>query len=448
MAGDITVSFDSDEPLRVIEVAVTGQITDTLVRSDFTESGAYSYSHEMTGLGDGTYNFELTQAEDYAGNAATVGQTDSVVLDTTAPDAPVLSNLVAGDEVVDFDVTLADEDEVELHIYRDTAPTATTLLETVDVSGDSGTIPYTDDSPPTNGVTYYYRGRLEDAAGNLSSYSNEVSGTPASSGPANVAFWRVDSAAPFYTCSLADLLAGNAGANAVSRATPGFGGTGNMFHSDGKLYFVAASSATIKVYLPDGTAQSDVVLPNTVLAGATVARRASDGRIFYERAAFTDGIMYRSDPPYSVESVLINNAHGFDDNASAMTFDDAGNRVLFWGQSDNEAWHIAPDGSSATLLGSAAPVIYSSLRYDPTKNSMVTLGTSSTIRIADLTAGSVSTVTPSTAPGSRSVLPIGESNYLIFVNSGTLYRCDWDGSNVTSLGASPTGSGNIVMDRF
>jgi hypothetical protein len=96
--------------------------------------------------------------------------------DTFAPAPAVLSNVVPGDNEIEFDIAFPDEGEDTMHVYRATSAGATTLLESVVlvVPPEARYI----DATALNGTTYFYRVKLEDGAGNVSAYSNEVSGTP------------------------------------------------------------------------------------------------------------------------------------------------------------------------------------------------------------------------------------------------------------------------------
>lgn len=91
---DVEVSFDSDEALAVIEVAITGAETATLTEEDFTES-AGTYAATYNGSSDGTYTATLNVAEDAAGNDGAGGESDSVTVDTAA--APSTSNYDTSD---------------------------------------------------------------------------------------------------------------------------------------------------------------------------------------------------------------------------------------------------------------------------------------------------------------------------------------------------------------
>jgi hypothetical protein len=80
---DVDVSFDSDEQLSTISVALSGDASGTLTESDFTESGsggAYTYTAAVSDGQDGTFTATLNTAEDSAGNDGANSQSDSVTV--------------------------------------------------------------------------------------------------------------------------------------------------------------------------------------------------------------------------------------------------------------------------------------------------------------------------------------------------------------------------------
>lgn len=74
---DLQNTFDSDEQLADIEVAITGAETATLTEADYSESGSgpYTYTATYTANTDGDYTFTLNTAADAAGNDGASGQT-------------------------------------------------------------------------------------------------------------------------------------------------------------------------------------------------------------------------------------------------------------------------------------------------------------------------------------------------------------------------------------
>lgn len=79
---DINNTFDSDEQLANIEVAVSGAETATLTEADYTESGTgpYTYSAVYTATTDGDYTFTLNIAEDSAGNDGASSESTTVTV--------------------------------------------------------------------------------------------------------------------------------------------------------------------------------------------------------------------------------------------------------------------------------------------------------------------------------------------------------------------------------
>jgi hypothetical protein len=64
-SDSIDISFDASQSLDDITVQVNGGATATLDEGEFTESGTgpYTYNYDLTGLSDGSYTVELTDAE-------------------------------------------------------------------------------------------------------------------------------------------------------------------------------------------------------------------------------------------------------------------------------------------------------------------------------------------------------------------------------------------------
>jgi len=82
---DVTVSFDSDDQLSMINVSISGAESATLNQSDFTETdngGSYTYEATYSGSSDGTYDVSLDTAEDAIGNDGASGESDSVDVST------------------------------------------------------------------------------------------------------------------------------------------------------------------------------------------------------------------------------------------------------------------------------------------------------------------------------------------------------------------------------
>jgi hypothetical protein len=104
----VTVSFDSDEPLSVIDLSISGAESATLTKGDFSEtvsSGTYTYTATYAGSSDGDYTATLNTAEDSNGNNGASGQSQTVPVDTTAPSISAFSasNPSGQDVTVSFD---------------------------------------------------------------------------------------------------------------------------------------------------------------------------------------------------------------------------------------------------------------------------------------------------------------------------------------------------------
>ncbi|ACV12247.1 GLUG domain protein [Halorhabdus utahensis DSM 12940] len=86
---DVRVTFDADEQLSTLQVAITGPESATLATSDFSETdngdGTYTYEATYAGSTDGTYTAALSTAADDADNDGASGQSDTVTIDVTAP---------------------------------------------------------------------------------------------------------------------------------------------------------------------------------------------------------------------------------------------------------------------------------------------------------------------------------------------------------------------------
>ncbi|WP_276299649.1 OmpL47-type beta-barrel domain-containing protein [Halorussus lipolyticus] len=89
--GSIAVNFSANESLGDIAVSVSGPDSATLTEADFTnDSGTYTATYAPAT--DGEYTVTVERAADEFGNDGATGQTDSVVVDTHAPE---ISNFTA-----------------------------------------------------------------------------------------------------------------------------------------------------------------------------------------------------------------------------------------------------------------------------------------------------------------------------------------------------------------
>ena len=140
-------------------------------------------SYTDAGLAPGTYFYKVT-AEDAAGNVGSASNEASATAtaDTTPPSAPAnLAASVAGGTVnLSWTASTDDVGVARYDVYRDTTPgfTPSTANRIAQPTGTS----YSDTSIFALG-TYYYKVIAEDAAGNLSSASNEVSAAIADTTP-------------------------------------------------------------------------------------------------------------------------------------------------------------------------------------------------------------------------------------------------------------------------
>jgi PKD repeat protein len=100
---NVTVSFDSNEPLERISVSLNGPENAILTEDGFTED-AGTYTATYDGSSDGGYTAILEAAEDALGNDGADGATDSVTIDTTPPVAIAgPDRTVAEDTTIVFD---------------------------------------------------------------------------------------------------------------------------------------------------------------------------------------------------------------------------------------------------------------------------------------------------------------------------------------------------------
>ena len=149
------------------------------------EQGVYVISYSISTVNtksDGTYSIPVT-AVDGGGNSNTDNST-SLTLDNTPPSAPTnlsATALSGGGIRLTWTASSPETDVAQYNIYRATTSGGQNYSSpTYTVS--SGTTTYTD-TATTNGVTYYYVVRAQDAAGNIETNTNEVSATTSGTGP-------------------------------------------------------------------------------------------------------------------------------------------------------------------------------------------------------------------------------------------------------------------------
>lgn len=94
--------------------------------------------------------------------------------DTTAPDAPVVLSISAGDQTVNLSWNANAATDLDYYtVYYDTTAGITTADSSVDLSGTSHVL-----TGLTNGTTYYFAISATDLTGNESDLSDEVSSEP------------------------------------------------------------------------------------------------------------------------------------------------------------------------------------------------------------------------------------------------------------------------------
>ncbi|MFQ6066913.1 MAG: fibronectin type III domain-containing protein, partial [bacterium] len=148
------------------------------------EQGVYVISYLISTVNtrsDGSHNVPVT-ATDGAQNSAS--SSINLTLDNTAPPAPtnLSATAIAGGGIkLTWAASSPETDVAQYNIYRSTTSGGENYSSpTYTVS--SGTATYTDTST-TNGQTYYYVVRAQDAAGNIEPNTNEVSATASGTGP-------------------------------------------------------------------------------------------------------------------------------------------------------------------------------------------------------------------------------------------------------------------------
>lgn len=149
-----------------------------------SEQGVYVISYLISLVNtkaDGSYSVPIT-ATDAATNSAS--SSISLTLDNTAPPAPTslsAAAIVGGSIQLSWILSSPETDVAQYNIYRSTSSGGQNYsLATYTVA--VGISSYTDTST-SNGQTYYYVVRAQDAAGNIEANTTEVSATSSGSGP-------------------------------------------------------------------------------------------------------------------------------------------------------------------------------------------------------------------------------------------------------------------------
>jgi len=128
---DVRVTFDADEQLSTLQVAITGPESATLATSDFSETdngdGTYTYEATYAGSTDGTYEVSLETATDDTDNDGASGQSATVTVDTDEDDGDTTTDEDDGDTTTDEDDgdTTTDEDDGDTTTDEDDGDTTT-----------------------------------------------------------------------------------------------------------------------------------------------------------------------------------------------------------------------------------------------------------------------------------------------------------------------------------
>ncbi len=160
-----------------------------------TTSGGHNYSsptytvssgtttYTDTSTTDGVTYYYVVRAQDSVGNVDTNTNEVSATADASAPSAPTsLTAMAIAAGSIKLTWTASSSGDVDKYnIYRATISGGENYSSaTYQVS--SGIVTYTDTST-TNGVTYYYVVRAQDAVSNIETNTNEVSATASATGP-------------------------------------------------------------------------------------------------------------------------------------------------------------------------------------------------------------------------------------------------------------------------
>lgn len=143
------------------------------------EQGVYVITYPIStvnNIGDGSYYVPVT-ATDGVGNSTTDSDT-LLTLDNTPPPSPtnlVATALAGGSIKLTWTASSPETDVSQYNIYRATTSAGQDYSSTT-YTVSAGITTYTD-TATTDGQTYYYVVRAQDAAGNIETNTNEVSAT-------------------------------------------------------------------------------------------------------------------------------------------------------------------------------------------------------------------------------------------------------------------------------
>ncbi|GAJ18052.1 unnamed protein product, partial [marine sediment metagenome] len=147
------------------------------------EQGIYVISYLISLVNtkaNGSHSVPVT-ATDAASNTAT--SSISLTLDNTAPPAPtsLSATAIAGGSIkLTWTASSPETDVSQYNIYRATTSAGQDYSSTT-YTVSAGITTYTD-TATTDGQTYYYVVRAQDAAGNIETNTNEVSATASGTG--------------------------------------------------------------------------------------------------------------------------------------------------------------------------------------------------------------------------------------------------------------------------
>ncbi|SHK53423.1 PGF-pre-PGF domain-containing protein [Haladaptatus paucihalophilus DX253] len=188
---NLTVAFDSDEPLGTLEVAISGAESATLTLADFSRSGT-TYTATYRSGADGNYTATLNAAADGAGNDGASGETDGIGIDTTPP---TISN-----------VSVSNPTRQEVRLRFDSSERLSAVRVTV--SG-AETATLTRSNPSANGGTYVvtYTGSVDGTYTATLDQALDDAGNDGSSGESGTV--TVDATPPSVSTVNATNPAGN-----------------------------------------------------------------------------------------------------------------------------------------------------------------------------------------------------------------------------------------------
>jgi len=150
---------------------------------DYVSKGTATYTDSATT--SGTTYYYVVRAQDVAGNTDTnTTEASATASGGTGPPAPtnLTATAIAGGSIkLTWTASSPETNVAQYNIYRATSSGGQNYNSSF-ASVSAGITTYTDTST-TNGQTYYYVVRAQDAAGNIETNTNEVSATASGTGP-------------------------------------------------------------------------------------------------------------------------------------------------------------------------------------------------------------------------------------------------------------------------